>query len=331
MTGRTLPVGLRRAALAAAGVLAVSGVTLAVRSQNVRPTAVASTSAGEGLLNRLRSAKGGETITLAPGDYGQVKVANRTFSPSVRIIAQGARFSSIVLTNVEGLAIDGGTVTGTGGRSIGINVRYGKSLSFQNMTVTGTHRGIAIGGSEDVLLSDIRLTGLISDGIDLPLSRRITVRRIRCSDFSPTPSSYDAAGKLTKVGDHPDCIQSWSRPKAPPVSDIVIEDCEMQGQMQGIFFGNHVRDGVDDGGFDRVRIRNNRIEVTHANGIALLDARDSEVTGNRVTTLPGAVNPRRPDSPIRTGIRVRGERNKVCGNAVAAFPRGPGTAACLRR
>lgn len=309
------------AVLGAGGALAGDGL----------PGSKASTTAGNRLLNDLARARGGESLSLAPGDYGAFKIVNREFKPAVRIVANGARFTSIVLTNVAGLAIEGGTVTGAGERSIGIDVKNGQDLSFQRMTITGAHRGIAIGRSNGVLLNDLTLTGLGSDGVDLALSRRITLRGIRCSNFSPTHSVYDASGKLIKVGDHPDCIQAWSRPAMPPVADILVEDSQIEGDMQGIFFGNHVRDGVDDGGFDRIRIRNNTIRVNRYNAIVIIDGRNSEIVNNRVSTLPGGVNTRRPNAVIRAGIRVKGGKdNMFCANKVSDFPSGPGTMACKR-
>lgn len=292
----------------------------------------APTTAGTRLLNDLARARGGETLSLAPGNYGTIKVVDREFKPAVRIVANGARFSSIVLTNVTGLSIEGGTVAASGEKSIGINVKNGRDLSFQRMTVTGAHRGIAIGRSNGVLLNDMNLTGLGSDGIDLALSRRITLRGIRCSNFSPTHSVYDAAGKLIKVGDHPDCIQAWSRPAMPPVADVLVENSQIEGDMQGIFFGNHIRDGVDDGGFDRIRIRNNNIRVNRYNAIVILDGRNSEITNNRVSTLPGGINTLRPNAVIRAGIRVKGGNDNIfCANTVLDFPNGPGTLACIQK
>lgn len=288
-----------------------------------------STDEGNKLVNNLQRARGGDTISLTPGDYGTIKIVDQEFKPAIRILANGARFSGIVLNNVTGLSVEGGTVTGSGERSTGISIKNGRNLSFQRMIVTGAHRGITIGRSNDILLNDITLTKLGSDGVDLALSNRVTLRGIRCSNFSPTHSVYDAEGKLIKVGDHPDCIQAWSRPEMPPVSDILIENSQIEGDMQGIFFGNHIRNGIDDGGFDRIRIRKNVVRVNRYNAIVVIDGRDSEVTDNRVSTLPGGVNFLRPDSVIRAGIRVKGGRhNKFCSNTILDFPNGPGTTAC---
>lgn len=316
-----------RIALVAVGVLALSGGTVAMQlaRPETDPRGKASgnqTDAGTRLVARLKSTRGGETITLAPGDYGVVKFPARTFQPAIRIVADKARFTGLVLRGVTGVTISGGTVNGPGGRSYGITIGDTRDLTLENMTITGAHRGIVLGQSDRVTIVNNRLTGLISDGIDIARASNITVRGNSCSNFSPTPTTFDAAGKRLTVGDHPDCIQAWSRPISAPTSDIVVENNRIEGAMQGVFFGNHVRKGVDDGGFDRVVIRNNRIRIDHPNGIVLMNGRNSVVTGNEVSTLPGSINSRRPDRPVRAMIRVKeGAGNRVCGNRIADFPR----------
>ncbi len=291
-------------------------------------TGVGPTAAGAALTARLAAAIGGQEIRLAPGDYGKIRFPARSYTPALRIDAREARFSGLVLKGVTGVSIVGGTVVGPGGRSYGVEVTDVRDLRIEGMTITGSHRGIVLGRSSEVALVGNTLTGLLSDGIDIAQARRIEVRGNRCSDFSPTPTTFDAQGKRLKVGDHPDCIQSWSRPASPPTADLVIEDNVMEGRMQGIFMGNHVRNGVNDGGYDRIIIRNNRVRVTHPNGIVIYDARDSIVTGNTVSTYPGPVNPR-SGRPNRSNIRVKdGVRTIVCGNRIADFPNTPSTRRC---
>ena len=146
-----------------------------------------------------------------------------------------------------------------------------------------------IGMSE---VSDARLIGntfseMGSDGIDIALSRRIFVDGTRCHDFKPTP------------GAHADCIQLWSRPNAPPTADITIINTVAAGDMQGVTAFNHVRNGVDDGGFDRITFANNDIRITYAQAVSLYDCRDCIARDNFVDTWPQAHN--------RARVVVQGE------------------------
>ncbi|KQT32266.1 hypothetical protein ASG29_10630 [Sphingomonas sp. Leaf412] len=267
------------------------------------------------LAARLKSAKGGETIRLAPGDYGRVVFPRGGHSPAITVEATGATFEGLVLNGTGGVTVRGGTIRGTGGRSYGIGIRDSDGVRIEGMSITNTHRGVVVNESRNVALVGNELTGLISDGINIALSSHVLVQRNRCHDFSPNLAVFDAAGKKLRDGDHPDCIQAWSRPTRAPVSDVQVLDNVMEGNMQGIFFGNHVRGGVDDGGFDRVTIRGNRIRVTMS-GIVLDDARDSEVADNQVSQFPGAIFATRPAFRLKPNVRVSGARNRACGNVV---------------
>jgi len=110
------------------------------------------------------------------------------------------------------------------------------------------------------------------------------------------------------------------------VADIVIRGNVMEGEMQGIFLGNHVRKGVDDGGFDRITIENNEVTVSFPQGIGLFDARDSVVRNNTVRTIPGSTLPN--GKRVRANLRVTGTGNRVCGNKVTAIPKHSASRPC---
>ena len=65
-----------------------------------------------------------------------------------------------------------------------------------------------------------------------------------------------------------------------------MQNVVARGNTQGITAFNHPDRG--DPGFDRIRFLNNQVEGAYPQGVALYDARDSVVTGNRTTTIPGA-------------------------------------------
>ncbi|MFM9828580.1 MAG: NosD domain-containing protein [Sphingomonas sp.] len=277
----------------------------------------------------LDRASNGGTLVLSDGNYGTLTISNRSFPNKLTIDARAARFSGIVLRNVENVDLNGGWIIGPGGRSYGVSMVRTKFITLRNFQVSGSHRGIVLNQVENVTLFNNRLFDLISDGINIAYSKRVRVERNVCRNFRPSPATYDANGKLLADGDHPDCIQAWSRPEYDPTSDLVITNNYMIGQMQGIFLGNHVRDGVDDGGFDRVSILDNRITVAFPNGITVGGARGLQITGNSISTVPGSV------LPNNTSVRVRAKLyavdftdGRICGNTVTDFPDGQGTRPC---
>lgn len=300
---------MRHAIFAVAAVIAVSACDPASSA----PTGPATP---ETLKARLEAAKGGETIRLAPGDYGVVTFPRRVYSPAITLDARAATFTGLVLMKGGGVTVKGGTVVGPGGRSYGISIRGADNVRIEGMRITGAHRGVVVNESQNIALVANELTGLISDGIDVALSSKVLVQRNRCHDFSPNLAVFDANGKKIRDGDHPDCIQAWSRPTRAPTSDIQVLDNVIEApRMQGIFFGNHVRDGVDDGGFDRVVIRGNRLKVNML-GITLGNARDSVVENNVVDVWPELVFPNRPRFRIKPGVRLVGGSATGCGNVV---------------
>jgi nitrous oxidase accessory protein NosD len=311
---------MRHALFAVATVVAVSACDVAASA----PTGPATPAT---LKAHLDAAKGGETIRLAPGDYGVVTFPRRTYSPAITLDASQASFAGLVLMNTGGVTVRGGRIDGPGGRSYGISIRGADGVRIENMRISGAHRGVVVNESENVALVGNELTGLISDGINVALSRKVLVQRNRCHDFSPRMAIFDADGKKLKDGDHPDCIQAWSRPSRPPVSDVQVLDNVMEGKMQGIFFGNHVRNGIDDGGFDRVLIKGNRLKVNML-GITLDNARDSRVEDNHVERWPELVFPDRPNFRVKSGVRINGGTATGCGNVVQAGGPVSGSARC---
>ncbi len=280
------------------------------------------------LLQALGRAQGGQTIKLAAEDYGVVVFPRRTFEPPLVIDASAARFSGLVLANVSGVRITGGTVTGPGGRSYGVSIRNARAIEIAQMRITGAHRGVVVDRAQDVALVGNMLEGLISDGINIAYSYGVRVERNECRDFNPTPAVYDALGKRLRDGDHADCIQAWSRPQFPPTSDLTIINNTADGNMQGIFLGNHSRNGVG-----RRRLRSGCRERQQDPRI---DAQwhlphgsaQCEVVGNVVSTVPGARLPNRPERAVQAKLMVEGSQIRMCGNRVEGLPKNPGQEPC---
>ncbi len=270
------------------------------------------------------------SIILLPKDSDpDLVISGKNYSPAITIDASRASLTSIKIVESSGIIIKNGTVTGPGGRSYAVHIDRSRGIGIENMTLTGAHRGIVIARSKDVRIANNTLTRLISDGINIGESRSVEVTGNSCSKFNPRRGVYDKNGKRLKDGDHPDCIQAWSRPSSPPVSDVIVSNNRMEGYMQGIFFGNGKRNGVNDGGFDRIRITDNTVKVGMPSGIVLMDGRNSIVTGNKVYTVPGSVLPNGRGTKVKANLRVAGEGPfRACGNLVEAVPNAPATVRC---
>ena len=232
---------------------------------------------------QLAIAQPGDRIVLAPADYGNVGLRDRVY-PVPLVIDAGAARLHLEVDNVTGLAITGGDFTASAGVDLatsngpdgwGARVSGSHNVSFANPMFSGAVRGLMIDRSTDVAVTDATLVRIVSDGIDVANSQRVAVTGSICSQFSP------------RDGDHPDCVQLWSSPGALPTADVKIRDNIAVGPgMEGFSGFNHP--DIGQLGFDRITITGNLVVGDYPEGVALYDARNSRVIGNRVWTLPGA-------------------------------------------
>ena len=290
----------------------------------------------------LLSAKGGDTIVMAPGEYPDQGLLRRTFEPALVIDSHAAVMVGWQFATVSGVTFRGGIFRvpppmdsrkepGTLAYGTAFQLYTASHIHISDATfqgpgnlqvdppVLGQGWGIRVNGGEDVWVTDSRFEGLRggaafgqiegfkivnnvsagsrSDGFDVALSHRGLIEGNTC-----------LGTQMSGEGEHPDCIQLWSRPTAPPVSDIVIRKNKIYGATQGIGMFNHTRNGVNDGGFDRIVIEDNDIEVSFPHGIGINGERDSIVRNNHVRTMKGA--------KYLTRISTE-EATLRCGNTVA--------------
>ncbi len=310
----------RFAALALAASLLISCNAQSAISGPVTP---------QSLPNILRDARDGDTITLPPGNYGAVAIQGRRWARPVTIRAGDAVFSAIKIDQVDGLVLDGGTVTAPNSRNAkGVFVSQSSNIALSNLRVSGAVVGIVLQKSQNVTVRGAVLSAMTADGIHIVASRRIVLDGTQCSGFVPDAKIFQN-GELVQDARHPDCIQGWSRPDSPPLADVTITNTRVNGNMQGISFFNHSRNGIDDGGFDRVTIKNNSVVTTRPRGIALLGGRNSVVRDNSVRSIPGSALERN-GRPVRTGVEVQGSGNLACGNSIPDKPDSPEAMRCPR-
>lgn len=271
--------------------------------------AAMTTATPDTLARTLDRARAGDTIRLAPGSYARFEIKDKQWKPAITVEADAATMQRVALSKVSGLVWRGGTFDGEDT----INTAIAAAFS-DNITIDGTklrryrRNGIIVDRSSDIRLLNNAMTGMGSDGIQIALSRQIVIDRNSCSDFVVTPKA------------HPDCIQLWSRPTAAPVADVKITNNSIVGHMQGIGMFNHVRGGVDDGGFDRVTITGNDIRITFPNGIYTDECRDCVIRNNRIDGFGG--------SKYKAKLFYKGGSVSACGNVAPMTRGGPGQERC---
>lgn len=287
----------------------------------------------------LAKAGDGDTVVLEPGMYAGVLIANRTFQTPLVLDARAATLEGFRAKNVSGLTIRGGefrvpppttkpstgqqvyggatrfdnvsrltitdgrfigpgappgATTGPFGEGYGVFVVTGSDITVTGGNFQGLKNGIVLSRVEGFNLTGNRFAANRSDGINVGEGRKGLIEKNEC------------VATRIRSKEHPDCIQMWSRPTSPPVADVIIRGNRAEGDMQGIGLFNHVRNGVDDGGFDRITIEDNDLRVSYPHGIAITNGRNSVVRNNRISTLPGA----KWRATMKVGEAVR------CGNVI---------------
>lgn len=260
------------------------------------------------LTGVIAAAKPGDTVRLVAGNYPQLMIKNRTFMPALTIDASAATVAGVQVFSSTGVHWTGGTAMGDA--TLPIAAGYGflasqsKDVTVANVHFSTFRTGIVYDRVTGGAISGNWVARMSGDGIDIAQSRSLSITHNACSEFKNDGVT------------HPDCIQMWSSPANPPVADITIDGNTTVGESQGISLFNHVRDGVDDGGFDRITITNNSVYNNSANGIAVYDCRGCTVRYNMVTSLPNYID--------RAQLYVSGGSVDVCGNTVVMVPRQAG-------
>lgn len=262
----------------------------------------------------LAAARGGDLIVLAAGDYDTITLPRVKFSTTVRIDASRARLSEVVIYEAGGIDWTGGRLVGEREQWWGVRVDFAERVRISGMTLSGAKTGIGVSRSTDVEVADNRFDGIRSDGVNIAMSQRVKILRNLCVNFDPVPTIYNAAGKVVTDGDHPDCVQGWSRIGYPLTADVTIEDNIANGLMQGVWFEDY-----GDGGYDRIIVRGNNLTLGMFQGINILNGRDVVITSNRVRPVPGSRLPAHPHPVIRPWIRASGEKITLCGNKAESY------------
>lgn len=270
----------------------------------------------------LAKAKPGDALVLSDGDYGQVETPRKTFAPPLRFEAAKARVRYLRVFNSDGIEWRGGSFSSPREQSWAVHIDGSRNVTIAGIHATGAKIGINVMRSTDVDVLGNRLEGLRSDGINIAMSQRVRVIGNQCLNFDPILPIYDAKGKLLKDGDHPDCVQAWSRKAYPLTADILIAGNYGDGLMQGVWFEDY-----GDGGYDRVTVRDNDFRLGMFNGVVIKGGRDVTITGNRVRGIPGAVLLAYPHPVVKPWIKADGERITMCGN-VESDPNAAAAKAC---
>lgn len=252
----------------------------------------------------LQTAKGGDTILLAPGSYAGISIRGVNFADGVTIASKNPDAPALILglavRDSSGVTFEGLEFVSDPAVAQAATVQGSSDIAFNNVLFHGSidgnpqndSGGLLVRSSSDVRIADsefhelywgvghldvvgLTITGssfhdLRMDGIRGGGSSDVLISRNTFTDFKPV------------TGDHPDAIQFWTSNTTAPARDIVIsENVIIRGEggiMQGIF----LRDEAGGLPYEGVQILNNLVSGAMYNGLAVTGARHVVVEGNTV-------------------------------------------------
>lgn len=306
---------LGAAAIAAACSLAVAAEAATITVYNAAQLTAAA-----------KAAAAGDTIKVAPGNYGAFEFKNLKPSSAINIVAANSLdrpvFSNLKVTNsrklnlaglivsspapadagragyaatvsrsssirLSGMVIHGVLGSGVAGETGGLHLSNSINVTVTGNSFTELSHAIMTSGSSRMTIADNGFSGIRIDGIISDGASGSTFTRNRFSSFRP------------EAGDHVDAIQLFNT--GNPTRNATISDNLMigsnLGQMQGVFMTNASGDRAQ---LDQIKITNNLMWGTMYNGIAAYTANRVSVTGNRLYS-----NTLLDDAP-KTWVRLEG-------------------------
>lgn len=276
------------------------------------------------LMAALNAARGGETIILADGNYGNATFSRLNFEQPVTI--KGGTFSSIAFSQSSGITLDDTTVNFTPSltstkNSQAIRVWASRDITITDAQITGgpSINGVPIDAT--VLDSTGNVLGLpVGQGINISSSQRITVSSSDIAlfhkgvvmaassniviadntihDLRTTPISGSVTSNLTITGNHTYNSTPWRYggdgdhgdrihiwTGDTPIRGLVIANNKLEQGTGAPMMGIYLDDNGKGLGFIDAVISGNRLTDGHGQGVLL-----ENVTGmvaNNILTWSG--------------------------------------------
>ena len=272
------------------------------------------------LTTALQQASGGDTISLASGNYGDFSFSGKTFSSDVKIVSQDAGnpavFNTMSFNNVDHLAIDKVFVdfkpnAATLDNAAGLSVRDSAHITISNSVFEGgvspndglmIGRGIYVLDSQDVTITNNDVShfrrGILTSDTD---QIKITYNHVH-ENRTTTLSGGNVSNALIEgnhlessspnnfggTGDHGDFIHYWTRniQTGPSENFIIRGNFIEQGTGTGIL-GIYMDNDTNPQGFKNVLIENNVIHNSNGQGVRLEDVDGGIVRNNTLLQSEG--------------------------------------------
>lgn len=278
------------------------------------------------LSTALDNAQGGDTITLAPGNYGALDFRSK-FTSNVTITSADhsapAEFTSVKMNGAQNVTFDHMKFKytysdGDGPLASPFEIRNSNNITVQNSEIVGdddssgygtgsglflidSHhinlennvmhnwlRGIKVDRCTDLKVVGNELHSLAGDGMNFAAVQRVLIEDNHIHDFDADPASDY----------HRDMIQFWTAGIKEPNTDIVIRgnllDIGSGAWTQSIFMRNELVDTGQAGRemhYKNVVIEDNTIYNLHLHGITMGETDNLVIRNNTILQAGDRTNP----------------------------------------
>lgn len=277
------------------------------------------------LQSALKTARPGDVIQLAPGNYGSVVINDARYAAKVTIRSadpkRRALLTRLTINNPRNLALSGLEVSyvpkpGEGNAQVMIRINNGSGITLDNLYVHGlidgdvskdlnglsafnveglsvtnsrfqqVNAGIKVERGRNVVIDHNDIGFIGSDAIEIPGANGITISWNRIHDFRTNP------------GVHPDGVQCWTTRQASGCKNVRILKNQIIGspghEPQGVFFGDEDRVG----GYENIEISGNRFVMTMWHAINIYSGpKNVTIRANEVIAGPNFTPWIRVDAP----------------------------------
>ncbi len=236
------------------------------------------------LKSALNSAKGGDTISLAAGNYGTLSLSgsNYKYSSAVKITSASstneAVFNKLSLSNVANITFDNievkGSISGGHGVGSGARIQSSNNITIQNSEFKDLAKAIQGWNDSNLKLVNNVLNNISYDGIVIGHSRTVLIQG---NDINMQNGYGDI---------HRDGIQFYNQGSVAPASNVTIKNNSIStedGVTHGIYIGNlDGNKGQAGEAYTNFVIEGNRIESAQALGLAVSAATGVSIKNNIV-------------------------------------------------
>ena len=230
------------------------------------------------LASAINSARGGDVIRCAAGNYGKLNLTKK-FSGNVTITSASdgnkASFAGIDVRNAANVTFDSLKIDGPGKSGTGLKVSLSNNVKVTDSDVSDFLYGMQFSRVTGLTVSNNDLSGMWNDCMRFG---QVINATISGNDFEQRNSQPNYT--------HKDLIQFWTSGAEGPSKNVRITGNRMDspdGETHAIYMGNdEARGGNRSKFYQDIHIENNYVRTSQVHGISVEHVNGLVIRNNNV-------------------------------------------------